>query len=381
MSRREQTSRQASRAGFLRYIIREYYRQRPLEEPSNLHKREIALESLEDGVYIRHLAFPFMDQLYDYILNVKTPLHLYYSSALYSNPSAQLMEEKMWEGSELLFDIDADKYPECTSKLYICGNEISAENTGMCSDGSKPIEYVNVSWTCIMRAWRDVLTLVDILRDELGFSDIRVFFSGNRGFHVKVSDESALVLTREERRHIASYIACEDLNLDRIFPSIRGVAIFNTAERGLRRRVLEEAVKRGVAVFKERAYGLRDVYLVRREDLEDILREECINIDKAVTMDTSRLSRFNYSLNMKAGLRVTDLGLNKNVEDMSYEDFSPFTGAVKIKPTVTGSLDVLDRRIDLVRDKVIKVEAYLGVYLVVKNIAIPVDTSDLGVKK
>jgi len=54
---------------------------------------------------------------------------------------------------------------------------------------------------------------------------------------------------------------------------------------------------------------------------------------------------------------------------------------VKIKPTVTGSLDVLDRRIDLVRDKVIKVEAYLGVYLVVKNIAIPVDTSDLGVKK
>jgi len=123
------------------------------------------------------------------------------------------------------------------------------------------------------------------------------------------------------------------------------------------------------------------VYIVRKEDLEVILREKCINIDKAVTMDTSRLSRFNYSLNMKAGLRVTDLDLNKDIGDMSYKDFSPFTGTVKIKPMVTGSLEVLDRKMNLVRDEVIKVEAYLGVYLVAKNIAIPVDTSDLGVKK
>jgi DNA primase small subunit len=377
MSRPEQTSR----LRFLKTIIREYYRKKPLEGPPNLHKREIALESLEDGVYIRHLAFPYMDQLYNYILNIKTPLHLYYSSALYSNPSAQLMEDKMWEGSELLFDIDADKYPECAVKVGVCSSgEVVAEGVETCGDGSKPLEYSNVPWSCIKRAWRDALKLVEILQDELGFKEIRVFFSGNRGFHVKVSDEKALVLTRDERRHIASYVSCEDLRVDRVFPSIKGMAVFGSTESGLRKRVLEEALRRNVAAFKERAYGLRSVYLVRVEDLDAILRDECISIDKAVTMDTSRLSRFNYSLNMKAGLRVTSLDLNSDIENMSYRDFSPFTGTVKIKPTITADLEVLDEKLSLVRGEVVKVEAYLGVYLIVKNIATPVDVSDIGVK-
>ncbi|MEM2026058.1 MAG: hypothetical protein QXW94_07185 [Desulfurococcaceae archaeon] len=51
----------------MKRIIRSYYMKKPLEEPNDLHKREIALESLEDNVYIRHLAFPYIDALYHYI--------------------------------------------------------------------------------------------------------------------------------------------------------------------------------------------------------------------------------------------------------------------------------------------------------------------------
>ncbi|MGB9828386.1 MAG: DNA primase, partial [Thermosphaera sp.] len=80
----------------LRNIIRSYYKKRPLQPPPEIHKREIALESLEDRAYLRHLSFPYMDRLYEYILSKKTPLHLYYSSALYENPSAQPMEAKGW---------------------------------------------------------------------------------------------------------------------------------------------------------------------------------------------------------------------------------------------------------------------------------------------
>ncbi len=377
MSRREQISR----VSFLKTIIREYYKRRPLEEPPNLHKREIALESLEDGVYIRHLAFPYIEQLYNYILSIKTPLHLYYSSALYANPSAQLMEDKSWEGSELLFDIDADKYLECVTKLYICSDgTLLEESVDKCVDGSKPLEYVNVSWNCIVKAWSNVITLVDVLRRELGFREMRVFFSGNRGFHVKVVDEKALLLGRDERMHIAGYVTCEDLRVDKMFPAIGDKVIFSTSEHGLRKRVLEEAIKRGVAMFKERAYGLRHVYIVSLRDLEVILKDTCINIDKVVTMDISRLSRFNYSLNMKAGMRVINVNLNKDINNASYEEFSPFTGSVKIKPVVTGTLEVLDRKLNLTRGEIIKLEAYLGVYLVVKNIALPVDISDLGIK-
>lgn len=377
MLRREQISR----FSFLKTIIRDYYKRRPLEEPSNLHKREIALESLEDGVYIRHLAFPYMEQLYNYILSIKTPLHLYYSSALYANPSAQLMEEKSWEGSELLFDIDADKYLECVTKLYMCSDgTLLKESVDKCIDGSKPLEYVNVSWNCIIKAWRSVITLIDILREELGFREIKVFFSGNRGFHVKVTDEKALLLNRDERRHIAGYVTCEDLRVERVFPAIRDKVIFSTSEHGLRKRVLEEAIKRGVAIFKEKTYGLRNIYIVSLRDLEEVLKDTCISIDKAVTMDISRLSRFNYSLNMKAGMRVVNVDLNRDINNASYEEFSPFTGNVKVKPIVTGVLEVLDRKLSLTRGEVIKLEAYLGVYLVVKNVALPVDISDLGIK-
>jgi DNA primase small subunit len=161
---------------------------------------------------------------------------------------------------------------------------------------------------------------------------------------------------------------------------VKKTVVFSTSEHGLRKRVLEEALKRGKAVFRDKAYGLRNVYLVNIEDLGEILREECIEIDKAVTMDTSRLSRFNNSLNMKAGLRVTGINSSRSIENMTYEDFSPFTGIVKIKPNITGSLEVLDKRLELIRGEVIRVDAYLGVYLVVKNVATPVDTSDLGIK-
>lgn len=377
MLRREQTSRSV----FLKTIIREYYRRKPLEEPPSLHKREIALESLEDSAYIRHLSFAFMDQLYNYILSVKTPLHLYYSSALYSNPSAQLMEEKLWEGSELLFDIDADKYPECASKLYICtSGELLGSNAEKCPNGSRPLEYTNVSWSCIIKAWNSAVKLVEILHSELGFRDIKLYFSGNRGFHVKVTDDHALTLSRDERRVIAGYVSCEDLKAERLFPTVKNTVVFSTSEYGLRRRVLNEALRRGKAVFREKAYGLRKVYLLNIEDLSEILRDECVDIDKAVTMDTSRLSRFNYSLNMKSGLRVTSLDLNRSIEDRAYKDFSPFTGTVKLKPTITGTLEALDERVELVKGEVIRVDAYLGVYLVVKNVAVPVDTSDLGVK-
>jgi hypothetical protein len=83
---------------------------------------------------------------------------------------------------------------------------------------------------------------------------------------------------------------------------------------------------------------------------------------------------------MKAGLRVTGINSSRSIENMTYEDFSPFTGIVKIKPNITGSLEVLDKRLELIRGEVIRVDAYLGVYLVVKNVATPVDTSDLGIK-
>ena len=365
---------------FLRKIIREYYKKKPLEEPSDLHKREIAIESLEDNVYIRHLSFPYMSELYKFITTRKTPLHLYYSSALYAMPDASRMEDKMWEGSELLFDIDSDKYEGCVEKLWIClaSNQVSQAELQVCSDGSKPFEYSHIPWRCIEKAWNDALKIIDILKGDLGYERIKIYFSGNRGFHIKVSDPNVLPLDRDSRRLIADYISCEELDINRMFPTYRGRIVFSSMEYGLRRRIKELAIKHNI-IKKGNVAGLRDIEYIEQKFLNELLHESCIKIDKIVTMDISRLSRFNGGLNMKSGLRVVELNPTKDINNYSYEKFSPFNGGIKVKSLVTTELNVFDNKINLVKGEKYKLDAHIGIYLVLKGIVIPEDTSELGV--
>ena len=365
----------------MRELIRKYYSYRPLEEPVDLHKREVALESLEDGAYIRHLSFPYMSMLYEYILSRKTPLHLYYSSALYAVPDASNMESKVWEGSELLFDIDADKYEGCNEKLWFCPNsgEVYTSEISSCPRGEKPTEITSIPWACIARAWSSALKLVDIIENDFGYNKIKVYFSGNRGFHVKVLDQGALQLGREERRAIADYVSCSGLDLNKVFPAYKGKVVFKHPEHGLRKRVFNVAAKRSLLERRE-VRGLKDVGFVDLEQVKVILAEVCVDVDKAVTMDITRLSRFGNSLNMKAGLKVTELSLNTDISKLDYEDFSPFKGYLRVKSLITSSVSVMGRKIDLSKDSVYSLNAYLGIYLVVKGLVIPVDTSNLEVK-
>jgi len=371
-----------NRGVFLKRLIRSYYGLKPLEEPSNLHMREVALESLEDGKYIRHLFFPYMEQLYDYILNKKTPLHLYYSSALYGDPSAEDMELKGWQGSELIFDIDADKYPDCGHSITICLKSAVITNEGKCPTGEEPINYSYVPWECIVRAWESVLMLRDILREEFGLTRIEIYFSGNRGFHVRVLDEAVLTLSRDQRRLLVDYVTCSNLDVDRVFPSYRGKTVFRRLEleHGLRRRVLSRAISRGVAREGEVA-GLKGVYVVDSDVVNELVRECCLELDKVVTIDTSRLSRFGNSLNMKSGLRVTRLDPGLDLAGMGFRDFSPFKGSVRVRPLVTVSkLNVLDTVVDLKKGERIYLEAPYAIYLVIHGIVDPEGFEGVEVK-
>lgn len=372
-----------SRKVFLRKIIRRYYSLKPLEEPVSLHRREIALESLEDNVYIRHISFPYMERLYDFILNKKTPLHLYYSSAIYDNPGAEDMESKIWRGSELIFDIDADKYPGCSDEdVYICPNTgtISTEKIDKCPDGSEPVNYSPVTWDCLVKAYEGAIVLLDVLKTELGFKNIEIYFSGNRGFHVRVLDESALLLDRDSRRLIADYVSCSELNVESMFPTYANRVLFGDEEYGIRGRVIKYLESTGV--FNRSKIGKLVFRTAPRESLEEALGKVCVNVDKVVTMDPSRLSRFGASLNMKAGLKVTRIDPEKSLSDYSYEKFSPFRGEIRVKALVTTSkLRVLDQEIELKRGDIKKFEAYIGILLVIKKLGVVVDDSNLEVIK
>jgi len=83
---------------------------------------------------------------------------------------------------------------------------------------------------------------------------------------------------------------------------------------------------------------------------------------------------------MKAGLRVVQLDVNKNIEDLLFRDFSPFKGGLKVKSLVTADIEVFDKKVALKRGEVYKLEAYVGIYLVLKKLVEPIDYSEVEIK-
>jgi DNA primase small subunit len=58
--------------------------------------------------------------------------------------------------------------------------------------------------------------LLDFLEDDFGFEDLTIVFSGGRGYHVHVRDESILDLDRDHRREIVEYVRGHEVSFDRL---------------------------------------------------------------------------------------------------------------------------------------------------------------------
>ncbi|ADI31295.1 DNA primase small subunit domain-containing protein [Staphylothermus hellenicus] len=365
---------------FIKKILREYYSQKPLEEPLYIHKREIAIHSLEDEAYIRHLTFPSITHLYNFILNEKTPLHLYYSSAYYESPSIKKMELKGWTGSDLMFDLDSDHYPGCGKILSICieENTIYEGKIKKCpKTGSKPVIYPLIKTECIQKAYIDALRIKYILEDELGLKNIKIYFSGNRGFHVKVIDEKIWDLGGDERREIASYISLENFDTNKLFPVVgkrNKYVIITKNEYGIRKRVLDYLIKNNIV------NGNKLFIKLPFKILEEIINDLAIPIDIVVTMDISRLSRFGNSINGKSGL------ITKHVEPredymFNTNDFSPWNGSIIVKPLIDVSgLQVFNEKINLKRGVKESFDSKTAVYLALKGIVKIVSDEKLVIK-
>jgi DNA primase small subunit len=363
----------------LRKLLRSHYRRRPLLEPEYLSKREIAVYSLEDKVYIRHLSFPTMKQLYDYILGKKTPLHLYYSSAYYEDPSAEDMESKGWLGSDLIFDIDVDHFEGCNNILSFCIGEgkVYEGKIKACGDSSKPIGYPLISFDCIRRGWSEARKLIEILRDDLGFKRIDMLYSGNRGFHVRVLDNEAKVLTGDHRRQIVEYLTLRNIDVNKIFPAASrgGYVYFSRQEYGWRRRVLEDLTIKGIVE------SVGEYKRAPQDKIAESLQGLAVNLDPVVTMDVSRLSRFPYSLHGKSGLAVYPLKPGDNLAGYMYGSFTPFNGRIKVEPLITYTgLPVLDSKINLKKGIELHLPAYQGVYLALKGLVLIKDISGVEVE-
>ena len=182
-----------SNSRFLLKAFRKYYRDDPVIMPSRYGRREFGFMFFDRNFVQRHMGFSRPADINSFMVT-QVPSHSYYSTAYYRRPDAPTMEEKIWLGADLIFDLDADHLVGADKMTY-----------------SEMLEQIK----------KEMINLVDsFLLGDLGFSDdqVSIVFSGGRGYHAHIELSSVLGLGTHERREIVDYVTSNGLNIDWVFP-------------------------------------------------------------------------------------------------------------------------------------------------------------------
>lgn len=210
---------------FVRQKFSEFYSNpsTKFSPPEALSQREFAFFLFKERIMVRHKSAMNLKGLKRLLCEFE-PSDVYYSSAYYENPEAD-MDKKGWLGADLVFDIDADHIPTDCDKIHdewICGKcgfngkGITPETCPVCG-GQK---FDAKTWPCercINSTKVETVKLIDMLEKDFGLTDgdLRVFFSGHRGYHVHVETEAIRTLDSMARKEMVDYITGLGLNLSR----------------------------------------------------------------------------------------------------------------------------------------------------------------------
>lgn len=304
---------------------------------NDLPKREFAFSHFTEEGMRRHIAFNNSLELLRYLAEA-TPRHAYHSAAYYRDPAAKTMDEKGWEGADLIFDIDVDHINTPCKEQHDRWFCRSCNSTGWgapsrCPNcGSENLDrHAWVCNVCISVARDEILKLIDFLENDFGFSPHELFitFSGHRGFHVRVETQEVRLLSQDARREIVDYV--KGLGLD-----IRFMVVKTTGGYRLRYGMTASGWYRRIARWALLTTGDENPILSIKE-WEKLLNEcvvkESVAIDERVTVDTKRLIRLPNSLHGKTGLRVTPLTVHEleNNENLFEKSKVFINGEVAVK--------------------------------------------------
>ncbi len=356
-----------SSTSFLEEQFRRYYRVGVdrVEPPQEMDRREFGFIPFDGGVMIRHTSFSDPPQLRSFIVE-KAPAHIYYSSAYYHEPRAE-MESKGWMGADLVFDVDADHLDapcRMSHDLWRC-NQCGMEGKGRAPErcarcgGTSLEEEAWVCDMCLEKAKGETLKLLDILVQDFGvpLEGLRVNFTGNRGYHIHVTASWIRGLDQRARREIVDYVTGAGLRAELLGfrPGVGGSSPLSSpgwigrASRALydyladgSQRPLDEFKKEKSGRLRELMGSRGEVLKVLREGppsgilkyfrggslnrlMEEAVKEQAAAIDTVVTTDIHRLIRLPNTLNGKTGW----LAQAVSIEEL--EEYDPLTSSIAFK--------------------------------------------------
>lgn len=199
---------------WLRQAYKEFYFKGAdnIEFPDQVQSREFGYIPFGGGM-VRHLSFRNHGEALAEILK-QSPSSVYCSNARYEFP-ARPIDEKGWLGAELIFDIDATDIPTPCKRghdLWYCekchasGKLPRQAKCPKC--GGPTVEFHGTCEVCLDAAKTHTQHVADFLTEDFGVQreSIKIYFSGNRGYHLHVSDKRFDPLDQQARGEIAEYM-------------------------------------------------------------------------------------------------------------------------------------------------------------------------------
>ncbi len=344
--------------------------------PVRANEREFGYQKINGGM-TRHLTIKNDKDLH-LLLMKEIPSDVYCSNAYYSFPNLS-MAEKDWKGADLIFDIDAkDLALPCRKDhtIYKCS---SCQNVGIgeqakCSlCNSIKLESVSVVCNnCISESKKEVKKLLDILTSDLAVKkeEIHVYFSGNEGFHIRITNNAYESLGSQERADLVDYIM-----LNGIMPETLGIKRQNNSktllptknENGWRGRIAQNLFTTKAKNSRFTKQIISEGYQSFQLRLEEIKHTLGVKIDPKVTMDIHRIFRLEGSINSKSGL--------SKIQCSNLDSFNPFSEAcllsedeVQIISNCPASIKLKNKKYGPYNNETVILPKYAAVYLVCKGL-------------
>ncbi|WP_456371650.1 DNA primase catalytic subunit PriS [Methanocaldococcus sp.] len=286
-------------------LYKEYYKfaikNNILEIPEDIEHREFGYGYLKK-VDNRNLSFKNEREYKDWVLK-NSPMHLYKSLAymLYpNNPGGS--EKKGVFRRELAFDIDVHKTNKCKH-----------EDDWIC-------KY------CLKKAKNQVIYLIEeFLIPDFGLNeeDIKIVFSGNRGYHIYIKPKNNKIrdiienYSKDDRKFLINYILGKNLNLNKVGRCWRRRLIKAIKEKDKRISTKKLEKEKNWKKIIENFKSKNKIYKIIEET------KNKLELDEKVMDDDIRLLRVINSLHGYTGFIVKSLN---GLDDL--KKFDPLKDAI-----------------------------------------------------